>query len=172
MSFFIPFPFPNFGNGIIHSRSRSRTPKCHSRSPLHSTICNRKMKICKTNPNSRIHHWHVTERPRQKLTSPTTPSGRFTNKYQVQQFLLAVLHWLKLHILSYNRNNLCIYQLQQQQLISQLQLVQQRLLMVRAIIFCPAFLLLGLIYLEKYFPCFSLIKINLFGTIFFSVFLD
>ena len=33
--FSIPFPFPNFGNGIIHSRSRSRTPKCHSRSPLH-----------------------------------------------------------------------------------------------------------------------------------------
>ena len=32
--FSIPFPFPNFGNGIIHSRSRSRTPKCHSRSPL------------------------------------------------------------------------------------------------------------------------------------------
>ena len=32
--FSIPFPFPNFGNGIIHSLSRSRTPKCHSRSPL------------------------------------------------------------------------------------------------------------------------------------------
>ena len=32
--FSIPFPFPNFWNGIIHSRSRSRTPKCHSRSPL------------------------------------------------------------------------------------------------------------------------------------------
>ena len=30
--FSIPFPFPNFGNGIIHSRSR--TPKSHSRSPL------------------------------------------------------------------------------------------------------------------------------------------
>ena len=36
--FSIPFPFPNFGNGIIHSRSRSRTPKCHSRSPLLQTI--------------------------------------------------------------------------------------------------------------------------------------
>ena len=35
--FSIPFPFPNFRNGIIHSRSRSRTPKCHSRSPLIST---------------------------------------------------------------------------------------------------------------------------------------
>ena len=35
--FSIPFPFPNFGNGIIHSRSRSRTPKCHSRSPLLGT---------------------------------------------------------------------------------------------------------------------------------------
>ena len=35
--FSIPFPFPNFGNGIIHSRSRFRTPKCHSRSPLHLT---------------------------------------------------------------------------------------------------------------------------------------
>ena len=47
MFFFIPFPFPNLGNGffqfpsrshlgngIIHSRSRSQTPKCHSRSPL------------------------------------------------------------------------------------------------------------------------------------------
>ena len=35
MGFFsIPFPFPNFGNGIIHSRSRYRTPKRHSRSPL------------------------------------------------------------------------------------------------------------------------------------------
>ena len=33
--FSIPFPFPNFGNGIIHSRSRSQTPKCHSRSPLY-----------------------------------------------------------------------------------------------------------------------------------------
>ena len=33
--FSIPFPFPNFGNGIIHSRSR--TPKCHSRSPLFHT---------------------------------------------------------------------------------------------------------------------------------------
>ena len=32
--FSIPFPFPNFGNGIIHSCSCSRTPKCHSRSPL------------------------------------------------------------------------------------------------------------------------------------------
>ena len=32
--FSISFPFPNFGNGIIHSRSRSRTPKSHSRSPL------------------------------------------------------------------------------------------------------------------------------------------
>ena len=32
--FSIPFPFPNFGNGIIHSHSRSRTPKCHSRSTL------------------------------------------------------------------------------------------------------------------------------------------
>ena len=34
--FSIPFPFSNFGNGIIHShsRSRSRTPKCHSRSAL------------------------------------------------------------------------------------------------------------------------------------------
>ena len=32
--FSIPFPFPNFGNGIIHYRSRSRTPKCHSRSGL------------------------------------------------------------------------------------------------------------------------------------------
>ena len=32
--FAIPFPFLNFGNGIIHSRSRSRTPKFHSRSPL------------------------------------------------------------------------------------------------------------------------------------------
>ena len=32
--FSIPFPFPNFGNGIIHSRSRSRTPKSHSRSLL------------------------------------------------------------------------------------------------------------------------------------------
>ena len=30
----IPFPFLNFGNGIIHSRSCSRTPKCHSLSPL------------------------------------------------------------------------------------------------------------------------------------------
>ena len=30
----IPLPFQNFGNRIIHSRSRSRTPKCHSRSPL------------------------------------------------------------------------------------------------------------------------------------------
>ena len=48
MDFFIPFPFPNFGNvffsfplsflnfgiGIIHSCSRSRTPKSHSRSSL------------------------------------------------------------------------------------------------------------------------------------------
>ena len=33
--FSIPFTFPNFGNGIFHSRSRSSTPKCHSRSPLH-----------------------------------------------------------------------------------------------------------------------------------------
>ena len=32
--FSIPFPFPNFGNGIIHSSSRSRTPKCHSSLPL------------------------------------------------------------------------------------------------------------------------------------------
>ena len=31
-SFSIPFPFPKFGNRIIHSRSR--TPKCHSRSRL------------------------------------------------------------------------------------------------------------------------------------------
>ena len=30
--FSIPFPFPNSGNWIIHSRSR--IPKCHSRSPL------------------------------------------------------------------------------------------------------------------------------------------
>merc|ERR550534_414433 len=35
--FSFPFLFPNFGNGIIHSRSRSRTPKCHSRSPLFTT---------------------------------------------------------------------------------------------------------------------------------------
>ena len=34
--FSIPFLFPNFGNGIIHSHSRSRTPKCHSHSPLPS----------------------------------------------------------------------------------------------------------------------------------------
>ena len=32
--FSIPFLFPNFGNGIMHSGSCSRTPKCHSRSPL------------------------------------------------------------------------------------------------------------------------------------------
>ena len=47
--FFIPFPFPNFGNNFFHflpipefrecffsfrSCSRSRTPECHSRSPL------------------------------------------------------------------------------------------------------------------------------------------
>ena len=32
--FSIPFLFPNFGLGIIHSRSRSQTPKCHPRSPL------------------------------------------------------------------------------------------------------------------------------------------
>ena len=36
--FSIPFPFPNFGNGIIHSCSRSRIPKCHSRSPLYSAL--------------------------------------------------------------------------------------------------------------------------------------
>ena len=34
MEFSIPFPFPNFGNGIFYSRSRSRTLKSHSRSPL------------------------------------------------------------------------------------------------------------------------------------------
>ena len=33
MLFSIPLPFLNFGIGIIHSRSRSRTPKSHSRSP-------------------------------------------------------------------------------------------------------------------------------------------
>ena len=32
--FSIAFPFPNFGNESIHSRSRSRTLKCLSRSPL------------------------------------------------------------------------------------------------------------------------------------------
>ena len=32
--FFITFPFPNFGNGINHSRSCSQTPKSHPRSPL------------------------------------------------------------------------------------------------------------------------------------------
>ena len=36
--FSIPFPFPNFGNGIIHSRSCSRTLKCHSCSPLESSV--------------------------------------------------------------------------------------------------------------------------------------
>ena len=30
----VSFPFPNFGNGIFYSRSRSRTLKSHSRSPL------------------------------------------------------------------------------------------------------------------------------------------
>merc|ERR1711952_106778 len=34
MDFFIPFPFPNFGNGIFQFPSRSRTLKSHSRSPL------------------------------------------------------------------------------------------------------------------------------------------
>ena len=33
--FSIPFPFPNFTNGFFDSRSRSRSPKSHSRSPLH-----------------------------------------------------------------------------------------------------------------------------------------
>ena len=33
-AFSIPFLFPNFGNGIFYSRSRSRTLKSHSRSPL------------------------------------------------------------------------------------------------------------------------------------------
>ena len=37
--FSIPFPFPNFGNGIFYSRSRSRTLKSHSRSPLHEWPC-------------------------------------------------------------------------------------------------------------------------------------
>ena len=32
--FSIPFPFLNFGNGIVHSRSPSQIPKSHSRSPL------------------------------------------------------------------------------------------------------------------------------------------
>ena len=32
--YFVPFSFQNFGNGIIHSNSRSRTRKSHSRSPL------------------------------------------------------------------------------------------------------------------------------------------
>ena len=34
MDFFIPFPFPNFGNGLFQFPSRSRTLKSHSRSPL------------------------------------------------------------------------------------------------------------------------------------------
>merc|ERR1711973_626303 len=32
--FFIPFPFPNFGNGFFQLPSRSRILKSHSRSPL------------------------------------------------------------------------------------------------------------------------------------------
>merc|ERR1712209_150302 len=32
--FFIPFPFPNFGNGFFQFPSRSRILKSHSRSPL------------------------------------------------------------------------------------------------------------------------------------------
>ena len=34
MDFFIPFPFPNFGNGFFQFPSRSRILKSHSRSPL------------------------------------------------------------------------------------------------------------------------------------------
>ena len=34
MDFFIPFLIPNFRIGTIHSHSRPRTPKSHSRSPL------------------------------------------------------------------------------------------------------------------------------------------
>ena len=37
MDFFIPFPFPNFGNGLFQFPSRSRTLKSHSRSPLPPT---------------------------------------------------------------------------------------------------------------------------------------
>ena len=33
-AFSIPFPFPNFGNGLFQFPSRSRTLKSHSRSPL------------------------------------------------------------------------------------------------------------------------------------------
>ena len=36
MVFFILFPFPKFGNGFFPFASRSRTSKCHSRSPLSS----------------------------------------------------------------------------------------------------------------------------------------
>ena len=34
MDFFIPLPFPNFGNGFFQFPSRSRILKSHSRSPL------------------------------------------------------------------------------------------------------------------------------------------
>ena len=34
MDLFIPFPFPNFGNGLFQFPSHSRTLKSHSRSPL------------------------------------------------------------------------------------------------------------------------------------------
>merc|ERR1711894_387813 len=33
--FSLAIPFPKFGNGICHSHSRSRSPKSHSRPPLH-----------------------------------------------------------------------------------------------------------------------------------------
>ena len=36
--FFIPFPFPNIGNGLFQFPSRSRTLKSHSRSPLTYTF--------------------------------------------------------------------------------------------------------------------------------------
>ena len=37
-AFSIPFPFPNFGNGLFQFPSRSRTLKSHSRSPLNLSL--------------------------------------------------------------------------------------------------------------------------------------
>ena len=43
-NFSFPFPFPKFGNGLSYSRSRSQSPKSHSRSPL----------ICRESVNAAI----------------------------------------------------------------------------------------------------------------------
>merc|ERR1712012_1231523 len=50
--FSIPFPFPNFGNGFFQFPSRSRILKSHSRSPLLPSMLPVKyQRLAKTNGN-------------------------------------------------------------------------------------------------------------------------